>query len=103
MIWALFSKRPKYRDYAAPDGAVWRVEVRSPSASNAMVVFHHPHHTTTARDRYAWYLSSGPEASDVTARLDPADVLASLTAEQLRTLFRKSMPIASTVPRLSPL
>ena len=73
-----------------------------PSATNAMVVFHYPDAGTTSRNRYAWWIVSGPEARDVTARLDAKTVLDSLTDDDLKALFRKSMPISSQVPRFEP-
>lgn len=104
MIFGLFARRKKEarRSYTAPDGTAWGVEVRWPSATNAMVVFHHPDVTTTARNRYAWWVSDGAQARDVTARLDAAQVLAALTDDDVRTLFRKSMPISSQLPRFEP-
>ena len=87
------------RPFRAPDGRTWGVEVRAPGSSNAMVVFHHPDHTSTRRNRYAWWLTHGPEARDVTARLKPATVLDALDDRELRRLFRRSMPIDSSVSR----
>lgn len=80
-------------EFRSPDGTRWTVEVRSPGASNAMVVFHHPHGGTSRLDRYAWYLHSGAKARDVSARLEPQKVLESLTTAELARLFRVSMPI----------
>lgn len=80
-------------EYVSPDGVRWTVEVRSPGASNAMVVFHHPNSGTSRLNRYAWYLHSGEKARDVAARLDPAKVLDSLSRHELARLFRVSMPI----------
>jgi len=82
------------------DGVAWGVEVRWPSATNVMVVFHHP--SLLARNRYAWWVSDGPQALDVTARLKADEVLAALTEADLRALFRKSMPISSQIPRFEP-
>ena len=95
-------KAPSRRAFRAADGIEWGVEVRTPSASNAMVVFHHPDPRSTSRNRYAWWISDGPQALDVTARLNAGDVLAALTEDDLRALYRKSMPISSQVPRFSP-
>ena len=104
MIFALFGRKKQraHRAFVSPDGTQWGVEVRTPSATNAMVVFHYPDPTTTALNRYAWWITDGPRARDVTARLDVAAVLASLTDDDLRMLFRKSMPIASQIPRFQP-
>lgn len=84
-------------EYRSPDGTVWTLEVRSPGASNAIVVFHHPRGGTSRLDRYAWYLHAGAEARDVSARLDPKRILESLTAEQKARLFRVSMPISTNI------
>ena len=43
-----------------------------------------------------------PQALDVTARLQAEDVLHALTEDELRALFRKSMPISSQIPRFEP-
>jgi hypothetical protein len=95
-------KRATRRAFRASDGVDWGVEVRSPTASNAMVVFHHPDISSTSRNRYAWWISDGPQALDVTARLSAEDVLHALTEDDLSALFRKSMPISSQVPRFEP-
>ncbi|HVE77467.1 MAG TPA: hypothetical protein VNA89_01325 [Gemmatimonadaceae bacterium] len=79
--------------YVSPDGTRWGVAVRSPGSSNAMVVFYHPNGQTARLDRYNWYITHGPEARSVTARLSPAKVLDQLDDRQLARLFRRSMPI----------
>jgi len=84
------------RVFTGPDGTNWSVEVQSPGASNAMVVFRHPDGRTGRRDRYAWYITRGGEALDVTARLDKRAVLEALTDDEVRRLFRRSMPISTT-------
>jgi len=89
----------KIRPYAGPDGTPWGVEVQSPSSSNAIVVFHHPNGKTARLDRYAWYQEDGARANDVTARLNPTDVLDHLQDEDLRLLFRRSMPINTRWPK----
>jgi hypothetical protein len=86
------------RSFTGPDGTAWRIDVRSPGASNAMVVFRHPDARTSGLDRYAWYISRGAEAHDVTARLNGKTVLDSLSDPDLARLFRRSMPV-STVRR----
>jgi hypothetical protein len=88
----------KTKTFRAPDGAEWQVAVRVPGASNAMVVFQ----GAPGRDRYAWHLNAGPEARDVTARLDPKKVLASLGDAELGLLFRRSMAVTRAVPALEP-
>src|SRR4051794_25271877 len=102
MIFALFGRKkhePARRAFRAPNGVEWGVEIRSPTASNAMVVFHHPDTRTTSLNRYAWWVADTPKALDVTARLSAADVMASLTDADVAKLFRKSMPIQSQIPR----
>jgi hypothetical protein len=88
------------RSFTGPDGTNWKVEVQSPGASNAMVVFRHPDGRTSQRDRYAWYINSGAEAHDVTARLKRASVLDSLADTDLQRLYRRSMPITASRPQV---
>jgi len=90
------------REFRGPDGTPWRVEVRAPSFSNAMIVFHHPDASSSSRNRYAWYIWQGPEARNVTARLTPEQVLESLTDAELARLFRRSMPISTARPVAEP-
>jgi hypothetical protein len=92
------SRRAGVRAVRGPDGLTWTVEVRAPGTTNAMVVFHHPDPLKRAT-RYAWWVTGGPEARDVTGRLDPASVLAALDDAALLRLFRRSMPVESQVPR----
>ena len=91
---------PKMKDFHAPDGVHWRVEIASPGASNAMVLFHHPNGRSARRDRYAWYISTGPEARSVTARLSPAEVLEQLSDADIARLFRRSMPVQTERPAI---
>ena len=63
------------QDPTAPTG---KSKSSRPGSSNAMVVFRHPDARTTGLDRYAWYITQGAEAHDVTARLDKSAVLDSL-------------------------
>ena len=83
------------RIFEAPDGTRWSIKIRSPGSSNAMVVFVSSEAPEARRNRYAWYLSSGPESRSVTARLKPDEVLKALTDEQLAKLFRRSFPLGS--------
>jgi hypothetical protein len=83
------------RVFQSSDGIRWGVAVQSPSASNAMLVYHHPGGRTARLNRYAWVQITGPLAHDVTARLDPATVLASLSDRDLARLFRRSMRISA--------
>ena len=84
------------RLFTSPDGTPWIVDVTSPGSSNAMVVFRHPDGRTTEFDRYAWFISHGAEATDVTARLNKGRVLESLADADLTRLFRRSMPVTTS-------
>lgn len=89
----------KIRPYTAADGTVWGVEIQSPSSSNAAVVFHHPNGKTARLDRYAWFQSDGATAADVTARLDPRQLIDQLSDADIARLFRRSMAISTRLPR----
>ena len=92
-----------FRLFKAPGGTHWGVEVSNPGASNALVNFHHPIGRTAGLDRYAWYISRGPEAKSVTATLSPKDVLDSISDEEMAKLFRRSMPVSrARTPYASP-
>jgi len=82
------------RDFRSPDGIVWGVDVDLPGSSNAMVIFRHPNANSARLDRYNWFISNGPEARSVTARLSPKKVLEALSDIDLARLFRRSMPIS---------
>jgi len=82
------------RTWRSPDGILWVVDVDLPGSSNAMVLFYHPGGKTARMDRYAWYISAGPEARSVTSRLPKKKVLESLTDEDLGRLYRRSMKIS---------
>ncbi len=89
--------------FKAPDGTHWGVGVSNPGSSNALVTFYHPNGRTAGLERYAWYISRGPESKSVTARLDPKTVLDALSDEELARLFRRSMPVSrSRTPYASP-
>ena len=90
------------REIVAPDGVRWRVEVRMPGASNAMLVFHHPGGGTSRLNRYSWYVWPGEESRNVTARVTAKQVLGRLTDEDLAVLFRRSMPISTPIPQPDP-
>ena len=83
------------RLFKGPDGTRWGVEVKMPTASNAMVVFHHPGGKTSGLDRYAWYQWHGPEARSVTSRVDDESVMRVLSDDALALLFRRSMAISA--------
>src|SRR5688500_2377176 len=65
------STTPYMKTFTSHDGTTWKVDVRMPGASNAMIVFRHPDGSTSRKDRYNWILNEGPEARSVTARLSP--------------------------------
>ena len=83
------------KPFRGPDGTNWGVEVQVPGASNAMIVFHHPSGRTARFDRYAWDIWGGPESRSVTSRVSVDKIMATLTDEKLRDLFRKSMPVSA--------
>jgi hypothetical protein len=85
--------KKKKRIFTGPDGTSWNVEIQTPGSSNATVVFRHPDGHSARRDRYAWYITRGAEAHDVTARLNRRTVLESLGDADLQRLFRRSMPV----------
>ena len=60
-----------------------------------MIVFRHPNGRTSRLDRYAWRNIDGPEARNVTARLDSNRILEGLTESDLALHFRRSMRIAA--------
>jgi hypothetical protein len=82
------------RAFAGPDGTTWGVDVMLPGSSNAMVVFRHPDAATSRRDRYNWFISTGPEARSVTSRLSPQRVLDQIDDATLTRLFQRSMPVS---------
>ena len=88
------------RVFRSSDGVDWRVDVDLPGSSNAMVIFRHPFGGSSRLDRYSWFISHGPEARSVTARLSKQRVLDSLDEADLAQLFRRSMPISRPDPQL---
>jgi hypothetical protein len=89
-----------FRSFSSPDGLVWAVDVDLPGASNAIVYFRHADGSSARQDRYAWFISHGPEARSVTARLSPGKVLEKLTDADIARLFRRSMSISRPDPLL---
>ena len=83
------------RTFQAPDGVAWAVDVLLPSGSHAMIVFRHPNGRTSRLDRYAWRTVEGPEAKNVTARLDTDKILEHMTADDFAHHFRRSMRISA--------
>jgi hypothetical protein len=82
------------RNFRSPDGIVWGVDVTLPGASNAMILFRHPNGHSSRLDRYNWFLSNGPEARSVTARLSPEHILEGLSDTDIARLFRRSMSVS---------
>ena len=85
----------RMRAFTGPDGTNWGVEVQNPGASNAVVAFRHPDGQNARLDRYAWYITRGPESQNVTGRLNKRTVLDSLGDPDLQRLFRRSMPVST--------
>jgi hypothetical protein len=86
------------RTWRSPDGILWVVDVDLPGSSNAMVLFYHPGGKSARMDRYAWYISNGPEARSVTSRLAKGKVLESLSDADFERLYRRSMKISRPDP-----
>lgn len=89
------AKAKPERTFTDLEGNRWRVEVRLPGSSNAMVVFRLLGAANSRQDRYAWFNSDSAEARSVTSHLDGREVLRGLTDDALAVLFRKSMLIAA--------
>ena len=83
------------RVFKGADGTAWGVDVRMPTASNAMVVFRHPGGDSSGLNRYAWHQWHGPEARSVTSRVSSDAVMKTLSDDVLSLLFRRSMPISA--------
>lgn len=82
------------KTFRSSDGTDWAVSAVLPGSSNIMIVFRHPDGESSSRDRYNWYISTGPEARSVTSRLSPEKVLDSLDDETILRLFRRSMSVS---------
>ena len=85
------AKKPT-RQYQSPDGIRWKVLVKLPSHSSAMLVYQHPDGETSKLDRYAWINSM--KVTDPRERLLAEDVMKSLTDEEVARLFRRSMMVS---------
>lgn len=88
------------RIWTSPDGINWVIDVDLPGSSNAMVIYRHPGTASGRLDRYAWFISHGPEARSVTSRLGKQKVLDALSDDDLLRLFRRSMKISRPDPLL---
>ena len=84
--------------FRGPDGTMWGVEVRMPSHSGALLIFHHPTGETARLNRYAWVNARTPEAQDPRAVLSVAEVTQALDDRSLARVFRRSMPISTDRP-----
>lgn len=80
------------RAYKSPDGINWRVDVRLPSHSSAMLTFSHPDGESSKLDRYAWINSE--RVTDPRERLKAKDVLDQLSDDDIARLFRRSMMVS---------
>ena len=86
------------RTFRSADGVHWTVDIDLPGSSNAIVTFRHPLGATARLDRYNWYLSSGPEARNVTAHLSSQSVLDSIDEAAMSKLYLRSMSISRVDP-----
>lgn len=86
------------KPYRAPDGTWWGAEVRMPSHSGAMVIFHHPTGETARLNRYAWMNVRSAVAQDPREHLSTATLAASLGDGELAKLFRRSVPVSTDRP-----
>lgn len=82
--------------FRSPDGIPWGVEVRMPTHSGALVIFHHPNGETARLNRYAWI--NAPRATDPGTRLASKGLTEALSERELARLFRRSMPIETARP-----
>jgi hypothetical protein len=82
------------REYRSPDGLTWKVMVKLPSHSSAMLAFQHPDGRSSAGDRYAWLNVSGATALNPRERLSANTLMESLTDADLARLFRRSMGVS---------
>jgi hypothetical protein len=84
--------------FRSPDGTMWGVEVRMPSHSGALVIFHHPGGETARFNRYAWLNARSADVQDPRARLAVSRLAGTLDERTLARLFRRSMPVSSDRP-----
>lgn len=80
-------------EYTSPDGIRWKVMVKLPSHSSAMLVFQHPDGQSSKLDRYAWINSM--QTTDPRERLSAKDVMERLSDDQVARLFRRSMMVSA--------
>ena len=82
------------REYRSPDGLTWKVLVKLPSHSSAMLIFQHPDGRSSAGDRYAWMNVAGATALNPRERLSAKDLLEKITDAEIARLFRRSMVVS---------
>ena len=83
------------REYRSPDGLNWKVLVKLPSHSSAMLTFQHPDGRSSAGDRYAWLNVPGATALNPRERLSAKTLMDSLTDAEIARLFRRSMQVSA--------
>ncbi len=86
------------RVWQSPDGINWVIDVDLPGSSNAMVIFRHPGAANGRLDKYAWFISNGPEARSVTSRLSKSKIIDSLRDDEIARLYRRAMQISRPDP-----
>ena len=80
------------REYQSPDGTRWKVLVKLPSHSSAMLVYQHPDGQSSRLDRYAWINSM--QTTDPRERLSADELMKRLTDDEIARLFRRSMMVS---------
>lgn len=83
------------REYRSGDGLTWKVDVKLPSHSSAMLVFLHPDGRTSAGDRYAWINAPVRVTTDPRERIGARQLLESLSDDQVAALFKRSMRVSA--------
>jgi hypothetical protein len=82
------------REFHSPDGLTWKVLVKLPGHSSAMLIFEHPDGRSSAGDRYAWINVPGATAMNPRERLSVKALSDSLTDAEIARLFRRSMVVS---------
>ena len=85
--------KKRTREYTTPDGLTWKVLVKLPSHSSAMLVYQHPDGQSSKLDRYAWINSA--KTTDPRERLSDKTVLEALSDDDIARLFRRSMMVSA--------
>ncbi|MGQ0648044.1 MAG: hypothetical protein ACT4P7_10765 [Gemmatimonadaceae bacterium] len=84
--------------FRAPDGTLWGVQVRMPSHSGALVIFHHPTGETARLNRYAFLNVRSADAQDPRASLTIDALTRALDERAIGRLFRQSAPVSTDRP-----